>query len=83
MVANANIFQGQDTYGANIQVAVSESGKFFYRVFRYNGYAKAWSKWESVGRDIAVYTNSYGKPAIKWGWNEFIGYQNPRIRLPK
>lgn len=83
MVAKANIFQGQDTYGVNIRVGISDNGKAFYKVFKYNGYAKAWTKWETVDRDVEVYINPYGKQAIKWGWNEFTGYYNPRIRLPK
>jgi hypothetical protein len=82
MSAKANFFMGQDTYGTNIQVGLSETGKAFYRVLKYNGYGKAWSKWDALEKTPEVFTNLYGKQAIKWGWNEFIGYPNSRIRLP-
>ena len=79
---SANIFEGTDTYGVSIMVAIrKEDGQFFWRSYSFNGYGMGWSKWKKI-EPINVFMNSHGKQAIKWGWNELNGRVS-KTRLPK
>ena len=79
---SANIFQGTDTYGVSIEVAIrKEDNQFFWRSYSFNGYGMGYTKWNKIN-SFEVYTNSHGKQAIKWGWNELTG-RIAKARLPK
>jgi hypothetical protein len=79
---SANIFYGTDTYGTHIEVAIrKEDNQFFWRSYSFNGYGMGWKKWEKI-ESFEIFINSYGKEAIKWGWNELTGCVG-KPRLPK
>jgi hypothetical protein len=78
----ANVFNGTDTYGKNITVGIRKDGKAFYKVYRYNGYGMSDTKWMPCDVEFEIQHDKRGA-FIKWGWNEFKGWYNPRIRLPK
>lgn len=81
MTMTSNVFHGTDTYGKNIQVAVRD-GKWYYRVYGFNGYGNGWLKWKHLSGEVPeVYVNQWGKECIKWGWNEFVGGINNRLRI--
>jgi len=77
-----NFFDGTDTYGVHINVGVRADGVMFFRSYRWNGYVTGWGAWQKLDGKKEVYIDCYGKPAIKWGWNELQGC-NANIRLPK
>lgn len=76
----SNLFLGTDSYGRNFQVAVKDN-KWYYRHYGYNGWGNGWSKWESLNETFEVYINGSGKEYIKWGWNEFVGSANNKLRI--
>lgn len=46
MAKLAALWEGRCSYGRPAQIAESESGKFFFREYRWNGYGRTWSKWK-------------------------------------
>lgn len=79
----ANFFYGSDTFGVNIEVCIrKEDGSMFYRSYEFNGYAKCWTKWETIDK-LDVFTDPNGKPALKWGFNTLIGCYYKGVRPPK
>ena len=79
---SANIFYGTNTYGANIEVAIrKKDNQFFFRSYSFNGYGMGWSKWREI-ESLEIFIDSFGKQAIKWGWNELTGCVG-KTRLPK
>lgn len=93
MAKAARHFFGSDTFGRQVERAQRASdGKWFSRVFEFNGYAQAWSKWaeceeptfETHGTN--AYTGEkfeYDKPKCQWGFHNMEELDGPhRIRLP-
>jgi len=63
-----NLYFGSDTYGVSYELAILDS-KHYHRNMVFNGYAKAWSKWELVNDFSGTfYTDQNGKDRLKWGW---------------
>ena len=89
-------FNGSDSYGRNVQVAQGIDGSWFYRMYVFNGYARAWSKWDQLDTEKHISwahesTNVYSgevtpleKPVLMWGFNSLHEYAEvPRVRLPE
>tara|TARA_R100000049_G_C1893557_1_gene45814 strand:- start:44 stop:328 length:285 start_codon:yes stop_codon:yes gene_type:complete len=86
-------FFGHDTYGKSVEVAQSESGEWFGRVYQtgpYPGYDK-WTKyephWQTETTNAYDNTVSKHEPVLLWGWNKLQeilddGRGLPRCRLP-
>ena len=75
----AKLFEGNDTYGVPVEVALCEHGLWYFRVYRWNGYGKSFSKW-APHRDPH---DESGRPF--WGWNrlrEVPDAPKLRLRLP-
>ena len=81
---NVNYFFGENTYGDKVKVATN-GVDWFSKIYKYNGYAMTWTKWEKLDDEDKpeIYLNGFDEPVIKWGWNELKGFYNNRIRLPK
>ena len=78
-----NYFQGIDTFGTSIDVAIREQDRqMFWRSYSFNGYGMGWTKWQKL-QNKEIYFNPDGKPTIKWGFNELSGFINKGFRLPK
>lgn len=62
------LYRGSDSYGVNYELAILD-GKYYHRSRIYNGYGKAWSRWEVI-EDFSgtFYTDEYGQGRMKWGW---------------
>lgn len=43
---------GYDSQKNQIEVAQSESGNWFYRVLKFDGYRKSWCRWTHVEKEI-------------------------------
>ena len=94
MAKAQRFFNGNDSYGRNVEVAQSVEGVWFYRAYEFNGYAKAWSRWEVLNEDNIrwethgrnVYSDEvfqWDKPRLSWGFNLLTEWANlPRVRLP-
>jgi hypothetical protein len=84
-------FGGSNTFGVNVEVALSATGVWFQRAYAFNGYAKAWTKWQAFEPVWSTtVTNAYTgeteqreEPALQYGWSVLSEYQDvPRYRLP-
>lgn len=84
-------FGGSNTYGVNVEVAQSATGNWFQRAYAYNGYAKAWTKWQAFEPVWSTtVTNAYSgeteqreEPVLQYGWSVLSEYVDvPRYRLP-
>ena len=76
MTKAAKLYYGNDTYGRNVEMALSVSGQWYGRNYGYNGYGKAWSKWYEMD---APEEDEHG---VFWGFNRMYEIEPGRIRLP-
>lgn len=92
------LFSGYDSLGVPVEVAESVSGVWFYRIYEFNGYAKAWSKWAVKAKaptfpeKLRNNSEFAGAPeffdvtpgsVIEWGFTVLRAVSGPlRIRLP-
>jgi hypothetical protein len=40
------VYSGYNSYGVSIEVATDDKGNAFFREYIFNGYNKAWTKWQ-------------------------------------
>lgn len=75
----------------SVEVAESETGKWFQRSYGYNGYGKSWGKWTPfIPAWSLTYTNAYTgetsereAPALQFGFSILAEYNTtPKYRLP-
>lgn len=85
-------WHGNDTYGRAVEVAERADGVFFARCYGWNGFGKAWSKWEVWSPDwetrgVNRYTGEeveYAEPVLYWGFQRMSQFSGtPNFRLPK
>jgi len=88
------LYTGNDSTGRFTEVAISESGKAFFRVYEFNGYSVAPSPWTPMPRKVEfathttnVYTGErieLDEPLLEWGFKTLkkSAGKLPRYRLP-
>lgn len=91
MAKTKRVFVGTNSYAMSVEVAESETGTWFQRVYGYNGYGKQWGKWLPFTPSWSLtYTNVYTlevhdreKPALEFGFRILSELSDiPRYRLP-
>lgn len=93
----SKLYTGNDTFGKNIELALSENGNWYYRVYQFNGYSNAWTKWDLYKEEIIhkkSHTNQYDGSVteipdedqhllVQWGFNYLrLISGEVRYRLP-
>lgn len=88
------LFFGTDTFGKRVEVAQGVDNIWFSRVYEFNGYAVAWSRWQEYSPEwITTVENQYtGEVSqvedgriMAWGFQrltECTKESMPRLRLP-
>lgn len=61
MAKTKRAYFGLDSHQNDIHVAQSESGSWFYRIKRWDGYGNNWSKWSIVDKEITHPTRLLNK----------------------
>lgn len=69
-------FIGIDSFCRAVEVAIREDGQWFSRVYQYNGYGKAWSRWT---KDEELPRTQNG---VEWGFKNLQSTSPTGIRLP-
>lgn len=91
MAKTLRAFTGHNTSGISVEVAESESGNWFFREWKFNGYGKGWTSWRPFiphwsTRVVNVYSGEESErevPVLEYGWNTLTEYsKTPRYRLP-
>lgn len=73
---------GYDSFGRRVQVAKSESKKFYCRAWKWNGYAMAWEKWQKMEDRPRHFLNLDGQIEFGFSALDYIGGSELRLRLP-
>lgn len=98
MAKALELYWGTDSANRSIEVAQSVEGLWFYRVYEFNGYDKAWSRWQKMeapsrpkgyrnhySGEWFAYTEEERADKIEWGFHVFTGTtdcSDVRYRLP-
>lgn len=53
------MWHGNDSSGRQVEVALSIENVYFYRVYEFNGYQNAWSKWCLLDESEIVHPTKY------------------------